>query len=190
MPEKPVLRTERLLLRPWRDDDLPAIVAMQADPRVTEFLFRQLDRTGCEQMLKRIDEHYEQHGFGWWAVEVVGVTPFAGLVGLLVPWFEAHFTPCVEIGWRLRAECWGKGYAVEAARACLKFAFDQLKLDEVVAFTVPVNVRSRRVMEQLNMVHSPADDFDHPAVEEGHALRRHCLYRISKERFASETPSA
>jgi RimJ/RimL family protein N-acetyltransferase len=112
------------------------------------------------------------------------VTPFAGFVGLSVPGFEAQFTPCVEIGWRLDAAYWNRGYASEAARAALEFGFASLHLEEVVSFTVPGNVRSRRVMEKLGMTHSPDDDFDHPALPEGHALRRHVLYRLARARRA------
>jgi ribosomal-protein-alanine N-acetyltransferase len=108
------------------------------------------------------------------------VTPFVGFVGLSVPRFEAHFTPCVEIGWRLAREHWGRGYAGEGARAALAFGFDALGLDEIVSFTVPRNLRSRRVMERIGMACDPAGDFDHPALPEGHALRRHVLYRMAR----------
>jgi RimJ/RimL family protein N-acetyltransferase len=111
-------------------------------------------------------------------VEIPGVTPFAGFIGLAVPTFEQHFTPCVEIGWRLAAEHWGRGYATEGARVALEYGFQTLGLGEIVSFTVPGNLRSRRVMERIGMVHNPADDFDHPALPEGHRLRRHVLYRI------------
>jgi RimJ/RimL family protein N-acetyltransferase len=112
-------------------------------------------------------------------VEIPDAVPFAGFVGLAVPGFEAHFTPCVEIGWRLAAEHWGRGYAPEAARATLDFAFGEAGLEEVVSFAVPENVRSRRVMEQIGMTRRPADDFDHPNAPDG--LRRHVLYRICRE---------
>ena len=114
------------------------------------------------------------------AVDVRGVAAFAGFVGLAIPRFEAHFTPCVEIGWRLAAEYWNHGYATEAARAVLRFGFDTLQLDEIVAFTVPDNLASRRVMEKLGMTHNDADDFDHPALPAGHSLQRHVLYRIHR----------
>jgi RimJ/RimL family protein N-acetyltransferase len=126
----------------------------------------------------RIEAHFEQHGFGLWAVEVPGLAPFAGFIGLCIPRFEAHFTPCIEVGWRLAAEYWGRGYATEGARAVLGFGFEALRLQEVVSFTVPGNLRSRRVMEKLGMKRQPAEDFDHPLVPAGHSLRRHVLYRI------------
>jgi RimJ/RimL family protein N-acetyltransferase len=122
---------------------------------------------------------FDKYGFGFWAVEVPGMAAFVGSIGLSVPHFQAHFTPCVEIGWRLSAEYWDRGYATEGARAALRFGFDALQLGEIVAFTVPGNVRSRRVMEKIGMVHSPADDFDHPLVPVGHPLCRHVLCRVS-----------
>ena len=118
--------------------------------------------------------------FGHWAVEVPGRADFIGYVGLSVPQFEAHFTPCVEIGWRLARDHWGSGYASEAARAALDFGFRNLGLDQIVSFTVPGNWRSRRVMERIGMCGTPHDDFDHPALPEGHPLRRHVLYRIDR----------
>ena len=176
----PVLRTSRLVLRPWCTEDLPAFAAMSADARVMEFFPKTLDRTESEAAAARYASHFERHGFGWWALEVPGVVDFIGFTGLIVPSFEAHFTPCVEIGWRLTRDYWGQGYATEAARASLKFGFETLRLDEIVSLTVPDNVRSRRVMERLEMTRSPADDFDHPKVPEGHHLRRHVLYRLSR----------
>jgi RimJ/RimL family protein N-acetyltransferase len=130
--------------------------------------------------IARIQAHFDQHGFGLWAVEIPGVTPFAGFVGLTVPPFDAPFTPCVEIGWRLAAEFWGQGYATEGAKAALAFGFESLGLDEIVSFTVPANTRSRRVMEKIGMTHDPREDFDHPLLPENHALRRHVLYRIHR----------
>ena len=131
-------------------------------------------------MAARVRGLFDEQGFGLWAVEVPGVADFVGFVGLHVPTFETHFTPCVEIGWRLAYEHWGRGYATEAAQRALDFAFDELHLDEVVSFTVPDNVRSRAVMERLGMTRTPDEDFDHPVLPEGHRLRRHVLYRISR----------
>lgn len=172
------LRTDRLRLRRWLPADRGPFAALNADPRVMEHFPAALSREESDTLVARIEAHFDQHGFGLWAVEISNVTPFAGFVGLSVPRFEAHFTPCVEIGWRLAAEHWGCGYATEGARAALAFGFDVLGLGEIVSFTVPANLRSRRVMERIGMVHHPADDFDHPALPEGHRLRRHVLYRI------------
>jgi RimJ/RimL family protein N-acetyltransferase len=173
------LRTERLLLRRWRPEDRAPFAAMNADPRVMEFFPGLLTPEESDASVGRIEAHFEKHGFGLWAVEVVGVAPFAGFIGLSHPRFEAPFTPCVEIGWRLAAPHWGYGYATEGARAALAFAFETLGLAEIVSFTAAVNLRSRRVMEKLGMTHDPSDDFDHPLLPEGHWLRRHVLYRIS-----------
>jgi RimJ/RimL family protein N-acetyltransferase len=154
---------------------------MSADPEVMEHLPALLTRAESDALVVRIEEGLKEHGFGFWALEVPGEASFAGFVGLGVPRFEARFTPCVEIGWRLAREQWGKGYAVEAAGVALRAAFGPLGLDELVAFTVPENVRSRRVMDRLGMHHSTDDDFDHPLLPEGHRLRRHVLYRITRE---------
>lgn len=174
----PELRTERLLLRGWRPGDLDPFAAMNADPRVMEFFPAVLSRTETEAGIARIQAHFQRHGFGLWAVEIAGVTPFAGFIGLYTPRFEAHFTPCVEVGWRLTPDCWGRGYATEGARAALQFAFESQRIEEVVAYTATGNRRSRRVMERLGMTHDPADDFDHPEIPDGHPLRRHVLYRV------------
>lgn len=153
---------------------------MNSDPRVMEFLPTPLDRPASDAFVGRIEAHFEKHGFGLWAVEIQGSGMFAGYVGLLTPPFQAPFTPCVEIGWRLAPETWGKGYATEGARAVIHHAFTKLGLGEVLSWTVPANVRSRRIMDKLGMTHDPREDFDHPLLPEGHRLRRHVLYRIKK----------
>lgn len=173
----PTIHTARLHLRLWRDEDLPAFAALNADPRVMEFLPKPLDRAESDARAASIRAHFARHGFGLWAVEAPGVADFIGFVGLSVPQFEAPFMPCVEIGWRLAREHWGSGYATEAARAALDFGFQRQGLEEIVSFTVPANRRSRGVMERIGMTRTPDDDFDHPALPEGHPLRRHVLYR-------------
>jgi RimJ/RimL family protein N-acetyltransferase len=180
------LRTRRLLLRRWLPEDRPAFAAMNADPRVMEFLPKALSREESDATADRIEAHFAERGFGLWAVEVPGVAPFIGFVGLATPRFTAPFTPCIEIGWRLAAEHWGRGYATEGARAAIEFGLGPAGLDEILSFTVPDNVRSRRVMEKIGMTHSPADDFDHPLLAAGHPLRRHVLYRIAKPDIASK----
>lgn len=175
-----ILRTERLILRPWRDEDLPAFAALNADPAVMEHLLKPLTRDESDALAAHVVAHFDRHGFGRWAVEAPGDAPFVGFVGLAVPTYEAHFTPAVEIAWRLARAFWGRGYAIEAARAAAAFAFDQAGLDEIVALTVPANARSQAVMRRLGMTRDPADDFDHPLVPEGHRLRRHVLYRLRR----------
>ena len=174
------LRTDRLLLRRWRTTDRSPFAELNADQRVVQHLPAALSAEESDKLVARIEAHFQQHGFGLWAVEIRASATFAGFVGLSVPGFEAHFTPCVEIGWRLAAQHWGCGYATEGARAVLEFGFEALSLNEIVSFTVPGNIRSRHVMDRIGMIHNPADDFDHPALPEGHPLRPHVLYRITR----------
>lgn len=180
MSDAPSLRTERLLLRTFTERDLAPFASLNADARVMEHFPSLLTRAESDATVQRITDHFARHGFGLWAVEVPGVCDFIGFVGLWTPSFEAHFTPCVEVGWRLAATHWGKGYATEGARAALRFGWDRLGLDEIVAMTVPKNLRSRRVMEKIGMTYSPADDFDHPKIADDSPLRRHVLYRIKR----------
>lgn len=176
----PTLTTPRLRLREWRDADLPVFAALNADPRVMEFFSQRLDRSASDALVGRIREHFTRHGFGLWAVEAPGVADFIGFAGLSVPRFQAHFTPCVEIGWRLAAHAWGHGYATEAARAALAFGFREAGLEGIVSFTTVANTPSRRVMERLGMTRSLADDFEMPLLPEGHPLRPHVLYRLRR----------
>ena len=187
MPDSgPELRTERLLLRRWRDSDREPFAALNADPEVMEHFPGPMTREESDAFVDRIETHFSEHGFGLWAVEVVSTGSFAGFVGMLVPRFQAHFTPAVEVGWRLARQHWGHGYATEAARAGLTFGFEEKRLVEIVSFTVPQNARSRRVMERLGMTRDPEDDFDHPFFPGGHRLRRHVLYRLSRSSFRQE----
>jgi RimJ/RimL family protein N-acetyltransferase len=176
----PTLVTQRLLLRPWRELDWAPFAALNADPQVMEHFPACLERARSDEIAAAISRRMIERGFGLWAAELPGVCPFIGFIGLSRPMFQAHFTPCVEVGWRLAREHWGHGYATEGAQASLKFAFEQLGLDEVVSFTVPANWRSRRVMERLGMTHTPADDFEHPDVPVGHPIRPHVLYRLRR----------
>jgi RimJ/RimL family protein N-acetyltransferase len=157
---------------------------MNADPEVMAHMPRLLEREASDAMVDRIEAHLGAHGYGLWAIEVVGGESFIGFTGLMNPAFTAHFTPAVEIGWRLARSAWGHGYAVEAAREACRIAFTELRLPAIVSFTVPGNVRSRRVMEALGMTREPAEDFEHPRLVEGHPLRRHVLYRLSAERWS------
>ena len=174
----PVLSSGRICLRRWRDEDREAFAAMNSDTRVMEFFPNRLSRAESDAMVDRIQEHFSEHDFGLWAIEVPEVAPFIGFAGLAVPRFSARFTPCVEVGWRLAFEHWGHGYATEAARLALGYGFGTLALSEVVSFTSATNHRSRAVMERLGMRRDPAEDFDHPALPASHPLRRHVLYRL------------
>lgn len=168
------------ILRPWRDDDVEAFAALNADPAVMEHFPARLSRAETEAMVGRIRAHFEQHGFGIWAVEVPGVAPFIGTVGLMVPAHELPFTPCVEIGWRLARAYWGRGYATAAARSALAIGFGELGLTEIVSFTTVGNRRSRALMERLGMARDADDDFEHPVFPPGHPLRPHVLYRLRR----------
>lgn len=185
MGRQAVIRTERLLLRPWCDDDLEPFARINADSRVAEHLPSTLVRTESDALAAKIRAAMEERGFGRWAAERVDDArrPFIGFIGLSVPTFEAAFTPCVEIAWRLAPEHWGIGLATEGARAVVRHAFGALGLNEIVSFTVPANVASRRVMEKLGMERDPAEDFDHPLLPDGHPLRRHVLYRLQRARW-------
>jgi len=175
------LRTPRLLLREWRDEDAEPFAAISADPDVMEFLLPFRDRAASDAWIARMRRHNDEHGFAYWVVERPGDPGFVGTVGLSAVRFAGFpCAPAIEIGWRLARDCWGLGYATEAARAVIDDGFFRLDLGEIVAFTVPANRRSWRVMERLGMSHDPADDFDHPGIADGHPLRRHVLYRIRR----------
>jgi ribosomal-protein-alanine N-acetyltransferase len=180
--ERIVLQTERLILRPWRDEDLAPFAALNADPRVREHFPSCLTRAESDASAQKIRASFDARGYGLWAAEEKGGAPFIGFIGIAEPAFTAHFTPCVEIGWRLAHAAWGRGYATEGARAALAFAFERLGLAEIISMTTPANVRSRRVMEKLGMRRDPADDFDHPNLAPGSPHRRHVLYRIRAPR--------
>lgn len=173
------LLTARLRLRPWRDSDLEPYAALNADPEVMRYFPARLSREESDAQATRMRTRLEEQGWGLWAVEVQGGAPFIGFVGLGVPNFEAAFTPCVEIGWRLARPAWGRGYATEAARAALRHGFEQLKLDAIVSFTAVNNLRSRSVMERIGMRYT-GQDFEHPRMAEGSPLRRHVLYRVER----------
>lgn len=199
------LVTDRLILRQWSESDREPFAILNADPVVMEFFPSTLTRAESDAMADRVQMRLDENGWGLWAVEVVekrlpstiqdssdrrmgeneyanralpGV-PFIGYVGLAEPRFQSHFTPCMEIGWRLDRHHWGCGYATEAALAVCRFAFEQLKLPEIVSFTSTINLRSRKVMERLGMTHDPADDFDHPNLPKDGRLCRHVLYRLN-----------
>ena len=172
-----VLRTPRLLLREWRDDDVASFAAMSADPGLTEFLLPPDDA-----WVARARQRWTEHGFGQFVVGLPGEAPFIGVVGLGDLNAATPAAPAIEAAWRLARPYWGRGYALEAARAAVEDGFFRLGLKEIVAITVVGNQRSRRVMERLGMIRDPNEDFDfeHPRLPPGHALRRHVLYRLRR----------
>lgn len=164
------IATDRLILRPWRQEDLPSFAALNADAKVMEYFPSVLNQKESNDLAKRISTTLEEQGWGLWAVSVPGVAEFIGFIGLAKPTFEAHFTPAVEVGWRLASPFWGKGYATEGALACLNYGFETLNLDEIVSFTTIQNMRSRAVMKRIGMHHDPKDDFDNPKWPKDHTL--------------------
>ena len=172
--------TTRLILRHWREEDREPWAELGADPEVMQHFPKTLTREESDAFGDGVGASLEERGWGLWAVEERGTGRFLGFTGLNVPRFEAHFTPAVEIGWRLRRDAWGSGFATEAARGVLTVAFDDLELPEVVSFTAVPNERSQAVMRRLGMTHDPAEDFDHPVLAEDSPLRRHVLYRLRR----------
>jgi RimJ/RimL family protein N-acetyltransferase len=196
------LRTERLLLRPWRDEDREPFAELNADPAVMAHFPSRLDRAESDALVDRIMERMDRQGFGLWSVQVDGGPDCIGFVGLNPIPFDAPFTPALEVGWRLAQSAWGRGYAPEAAVASVDFAFSSVHrdgddfiragtgpvLDEIVSMTTPENAKSRRVMEKIGLHHDEADDFDHPGLRERapHMLR-HVLYRVSRAEWLAGT---
>ena len=172
------LSTDRLVLRQWRDADREPFAEMNASPAVMEHFPAPMTRAESDAFVERIAGRIDTEGWGLWALEVAATGAFIGFTGLSVPRFEAHFTPAVEVGWRLTPSAWGHGYATEAARRALAYGFETLGLREIVSFTTTTNQRSQSVMRRIGMTHDPADDFDHPAIETSSPLKRHVLYRV------------
>ena len=175
-----MLETERLRLRAWEPGDREGFAQINADPGVMEFFPKCLTREESDAMVDRIESHFRAKGFGLYAAELRNDARFIGYVGLHTPTFEAHFMPCVEIGWRLASDVWGKGLATEGALAVVQHAFENLGLDQVVSFTASANRRSIRVMEKIGMTRDAGGDFEHPNLPVGHPLRHHVLYRLRK----------
>lgn len=180
------LKTKRLLLRQWKEEDFEPFAKLNADPRVMEYFPSTLTKKESDQLARKAQSDIEKHGWGLWAVSVLDGPGFIGFIGLNPVDFPVHFAPAVEVGWRLAHEYWGKGYATEGAKACLNYGFTSLKLPEIVSFTSAKNLRSIAVMQRLGMHHNPEDDFDHPKLPEGHPLRSHVLYRLSRGEYNHE----
>ena len=180
----------RVRLRLWRKADWDSLAQMLADPDVMEHLMPVNGRAESDAVAQRIERHFAAYGFGLWAMEVPGVSPFIGYTGLVHVPYAAAFTPAVEIGWRIQKAHWGHGYVTEAARLALADAFTRFGLKEVVALTVPANTRSQAVMHRLGMTRDPAEDFDSPLVPTGHRLKRHVLYRLTRAAFEAQPASS
>jgi 3-dehydroquinate dehydratase / shikimate dehydrogenase len=175
-----IIKTERLILRPWIEEDLKPFAKLNGDPRVREYFPSILNSQESDKLVEVISAHIEKYGWGFWATSLIQTNEFIGFIGLKNVNFSAHFTPAIEIGWTLAYDHWKKGYAIEGALASLKYGFETLKFPEIVSVTSTQNLRSRRVMEKIGMHYDPADDFDHPKLLAGDKLQRHVLFRIQK----------
>jgi RimJ/RimL family protein N-acetyltransferase len=173
------LKGQRVRLRQWRDQDLLPFAELNADRAAMEYFVAPLTRAESDAMVERIGSALDARGWGLWCLDIDGRC--AGFTGLSMPSFDAHFTPCIEIGWRMHPRYWGRGYATEAARLALDYGFTALELPEIVSFTAVGNVRSRAVMERLGMRRDVDGDFDHPRIAIDHPLCRHVLYRLRRD---------
>ena len=185
---KTILTTDRLILRTWVASDIPLMAAISSDPLVMEHFPALQDIAATQMLIDRVNEQYKKFGYGVCAVETKDTHEFIGFVGLShppfeIPNFQPKGLPIVEIGWRLSSTHWGKGYATEAAKAILHYGFKELKLEEIISFTVAANTKSRRAMEKIGLHHSEADDFDHPKIAKNSPLRRHVLYRLTSDNY-------
>jgi len=174
----PQIRTDRLLLRRWREQDLHPFALLNSDENVMKHFPKMLSHEESNAMVERIEKGFEDNGFGLYAVELSEAEEFIGFVGLSIPRFEAHFTPCVEVGWRLAYQYWGHGLAPEAALAVLSDGFSRVGLKEIVSMTTTANTNSMRVMEKIGMTRDAVDDFLHPSLADEDPLKPHVLYRI------------
>jgi RimJ/RimL family protein N-acetyltransferase len=185
---KVIFTTDRLILRTWKPSDIPLMATISSDPLVMEHFPATQDIAATQALVDHINQHYEKFGYALYAVEIKDTREFIGFVGLNhppfeIPNFKPKGLPIVEIGWRLSSNHWGQGYATEAAKAVLDYAFTELNLCEIISFTVPANTKSRHVMEKIGLHHSEADDFDHPKLEENSPLKRHVLYRLMRDNY-------
>lgn len=174
------INTKRLRLRQWCNADREHFAALNADPNVMQFFPASLDQAASDVIADQCELLIAEQGWGFWAVEILASQQFIGFVGLRKAHAQLPFAPCVELGWRLASPYWGKGYATEAATAALDFAFNQLNLNGVVAFTSMLNLPSQKVMQRLGMQRS-RPNFAHPTLPLDHPLSKHCLYQLSRE---------
>lgn len=177
-------RTDRLVLRQWQWDDLDPFVELNADPAVMRYFPNLGTRDGAKASIDTWMGEIDERGWSNWAVETTDSRQFIGFVGITNPKRALHFTPCVEIGWRLAKQYWHRGYATEAAKKALEIGFVEIGLGEIVSFTSAINNPSRAVMARLGMKNTD-EDFDHPALPNGSELQRHCLYKITRQQWAA-----
>ncbi|PIS03195.1 MAG: GNAT family N-acetyltransferase [Chlamydiae bacterium CG10_big_fil_rev_8_21_14_0_10_42_34] len=179
------LQTKRLILRPWKSSDLESFAVMNADPKVMQFYSNPLFREESDALAHRIQNHIAERGYGFWAVELLETQAFIGYIGLNYWSLNASFAPCVDIGWRIASEYWGKGYATEGASEALRYGFEVIQLEEIVSMATLHNLRSRRVMEKLHMTYNPEENFYHPMMPREHPLALRVLYRLTESQWRS-----
>ncbi|HAT8742752.1 TPA: GNAT family N-acetyltransferase [Legionella pneumophila] len=176
-----IIKTSRLILRPWHEQDSKPFFEINHDEKVLEFLSGSMSEEQINEFMRHQNAQLETRHYMLWAVELQNTDELIGFIGLNYFDKPAHFSPAVEIGWRLGSQYWGYGYATEGALASLDYGFNQLKPNEIVAFTVPDNLRSRKVMEKIGMTHDINGSFAHPKLPLNHRLSNHVLYRIKRE---------
>ena len=174
--KKYLFQSDRLGFRTWEETDLVSMAALNADPEVMEFFPSTQSLEDTKVFFQRVHTHFEKYGYCWFAVDILATQEFIGFIGIAWNTMEATFTPCAEIGWRLKKSAWGKGYATEGAKRCLRYGFEELQLSEIYSFTATLNERSERVMQKIGM--TKVGLFEHPKIEKGHLLRPHVLYKI------------
>jgi RimJ/RimL family protein N-acetyltransferase len=170
-----VIETERLILRPFGDEDREPFAAINGDPRVGDWLGGAVDRAASDAMIERINAQIARDGFGFWAAERKADRRLVGMIGIRRQ-LDGPPAPCLELGWRLSADTWGQGLATEGAAAALAWGFATQPADEILAWTAATNLRSQAVMRRIGMAPDPTRDFDHPTLPPGHPLRRHVVF--------------
>jgi len=178
------MTTKRLGLRTWLPADAGPFASMNADPKVMRYMPKRLSRQESDAFMKRIQRHFNQHGFGLYAADELVSGVFMGFIGFQTATFAADFTPCVEIGWRLHPRFWGQGLATEGGKACLRYAFTTLELDEICSFTAVVNTRSVALMKRIGLIFRKR--FGHPGLQPGHRLHEHVLYGLSRAKYTAQ----
>jgi RimJ/RimL family protein N-acetyltransferase len=176
-----IIETDRLTLRTWKKEDAEAYYQINQDPKVLECLGGPLSMEEVHNFIQRVNSQMDVRGYTLWAVEEKETGALMGFIGLDYKDWESHFTPAVEIGWRLGSQYWGKGYATEGAKASLAYGFKHCGLKEIVSLTVPANLRSIRVMEKIGLRRDMQGDFAHPGLPADHRLSQHVLYRLKRE---------
>lgn len=173
--------SERVGFREWTEEDIEPFAEMNASKKVMEYFPKTLSKDESINFVKKINAAFKEYGYGLYAVDELQTNEFIGFIGFSYPSFKLEFTPCIEIGWRIKQEKWNKGFATEGAKRCLKFGFDTLNFKEVYSFTSKVNTKSERVMQKIGM--KKAQEFEHPKIELGSHLKTHVLYKIEESEY-------